>query len=70
MQMGPEGDALHQTCAELTHLELVQYTSKPLGLRSPSAKARLILLDIFFIVFDSANLSFASTMIAINADGP
>lgn len=36
-----------------------EYTSKPLGLRSPRAKMRLILLDLVFIVFDSANLSLA-----------
>ncbi|KAF2456082.1 exocyst complex component Sec5-domain-containing protein [Lineolata rhizophorae] len=36
-----------------------EYTSKPLGLRSPRAKMRLIFLDLFFIVFDSANLSLA-----------
>jgi len=36
-----------------------EYTSKPLGLRSPKAKMRLIFLDLFFIVFDSANLSLA-----------
>jgi hypothetical protein len=36
-----------------------EYTSKPLGLRPPGAKMRLILLDLFFIIFDSANLSLA-----------
>ncbi|KAJ5420951.1 hypothetical protein N7465_003470 [Penicillium sp. CMV-2018d] len=43
----------------LLYITFDEYTSKPLGLRSPSAKARLLLLDIFFIVFDSANLSLA-----------
>ncbi|PYH79117.1 hypothetical protein BO82DRAFT_356706 [Aspergillus uvarum CBS 121591] len=43
----------------LIYITFDEYTSKPLGLRSASAKARLILLDIFFIVFDSANLSLA-----------
>jgi hypothetical protein len=43
----------------LVYITFDEYTSKPLGLRSPSAKARLILLDLFFIVFDSANLSLA-----------
>jgi hypothetical protein len=43
----------------LIYITFDEYTSKPLGLRSPSAKARLILLDLFFIVFDSANLSLA-----------
>lgn len=36
-----------------------EYMGKPLGLRSARAKMRLIFLDIFFIVFDSANLSLA-----------
>ncbi|OJJ49912.1 hypothetical protein ASPZODRAFT_128482 [Penicilliopsis zonata CBS 506.65] len=43
----------------LIYITWDEYTSKPLGLRSPRAKARLVLLDIFFIVFDSANLSLA-----------
>lgn len=43
----------------LVYITWDEYTSKPLGLRSPSAKARLILLDLVFIVFDSANLSLA-----------
>ncbi|KAI9923822.1 hypothetical protein ASPWEDRAFT_498638 [Aspergillus wentii DTO 134E9] len=43
----------------LVYITFDEYTSKPLGLRSASAKARLILLDIIFIVFDSANLSLA-----------
>ena len=43
----------------LIYITFDEYTSKPLGLRSPSAKARLILLDLVFIVFDSANLSLA-----------
>jgi len=36
-----------------------EYTGKPLGLRAPGAKMRLILLDLVFIIFDSANLSLA-----------
>lgn len=36
-----------------------EYSGKPLGLRSPNAKIRLIMLDLLFIVFDSANLSLA-----------
>ena len=36
-----------------------EYTARPLGLRSHSAKMRLIFLDLFFIIFDSANLSLA-----------
>lgn len=40
----------------ITHDE---YFGKPLGLRSAAAKIRLILLDLLFIVFNSANLSLA-----------
>lgn len=36
-----------------------EYTGKPLGLRSPKAKIRLVLLDLFFIIFESANLALA-----------
>ena len=36
-----------------------EYTGKPLGLRSPKAKVRVVLLDLNFIIFDSANLSLA-----------
>ncbi|KAJ9215652.1 hypothetical protein DTO166G4_2758 [Paecilomyces variotii] len=36
-----------------------EYTGKPLGLRKARSKMRLIFLDLFFIVFDSANLSLA-----------
>jgi len=36
-----------------------EYTGKPLGLRSPKAKMRLVLLDLFFIIFESANLALA-----------
>ena len=43
----------------LFYITLDEYTSKPLGLRSTRSKTRLVLLDIFFIVFDSANLSLA-----------
>ncbi|KAG4415131.1 hypothetical protein IFR04_011723 [Cadophora malorum] len=38
-----------------------EYTGKPLGLRSPKAKIRLVLLDLFFIIFESANLALAFT---------
>jgi hypothetical protein len=36
-----------------------EYFSKPLGLRSPAAKLRLVLLDLAFIIFESANLALA-----------
>ena len=43
----------------LLYITYDEYTGKPLGLRSAKAKLRLIFLDLFFIVFDSANLSLA-----------
>jgi hypothetical protein len=43
----------------LVYITYDEYTGKPLGLRSAKAKMRLVLLDIFFIVFDAANLSLA-----------
>ncbi len=36
-----------------------EYKGKPLGLRAPKAKIRLVLLDLFFIIFESANLALA-----------
>ncbi|KAG4430351.1 hypothetical protein IFR05_014170 [Cadophora sp. M221] len=45
-----------------------EYTGKPLGLRSPKAKIRLVLLDLFFIIFESANLALAFTALT-NRDG-
>jgi hypothetical protein len=45
-----------------------EYTGKPLGLRSPKAKIRLVLLDLFFIIFESANLSLAFGALS-NQDG-
>lgn len=46
-----------------------EYTGKPLGLRSAKAKMRLIFLDLFFIVFDSANLSLAFSALS-DVQGP
>ena len=43
----------------LLYITYDEYTGKPLGLRPAKAKMRLIFLDLFFIVFDSANLSLA-----------
>lgn len=43
----------------LVYITYDEYTGKPLGLRSASAKIRLIFLDLVFIVFASANLSLA-----------
>lgn len=36
-----------------------EFTGKPLGLRNPLGKLRLILLDLLFIIFSSANLALA-----------
>lgn len=41
-----------------------EYNGKPIGLRSATAKMRLIFLDLFFIVCDSANLSLALMAVA------
>ena len=43
----------------LFYITYDEYSGKPLGLRSARAKLRLIFLDLFFIVFESANLSLA-----------
>lgn len=43
----------------LIYITYDEYSGKPLGLRNAKAKMRLIFLDLFFIVFDSANLSLA-----------
>ncbi|PSK41333.1 hypothetical protein C7M61_001014 [Candidozyma pseudohaemuli] len=36
-----------------------EYSGKPMGLRNPLGKMKLIMLDLFFIIFSSANLSLA-----------
>ena len=41
------------------YITVDEYISKPLGLRSVRAKLRLIFLDLFFIVFEAANLALA-----------
>jgi len=43
----------------LIYITYDEYSGKPLGLRSPTVKIRLIMFDLVFIVFDSANLSLA-----------
>lgn len=48
----------------LVYITWDEYTGKPLGLRPPKAKMRLIFLDLIFIVFDSANLSLAFTSLS------
>ncbi|KAL9108258.1 MAG: hypothetical protein Q9227_006996 [Pyrenula ochraceoflavens] len=45
--------------AYILYVTFDEYTARPLGLRSAKAKMRLIFLDIFFIVFQSANLALA-----------
>ena len=53
----------------LLYITYDEYTGKPLGLRPAKAKMRLIFLDLFFIVFDSANLSLAfATIEKVNCD--
>lgn len=46
-----------------------EYFSKPLGLRSPAAKLRLVLLDLFFIVFQAATISLVFNSLHV-AYGP
>jgi hypothetical protein len=43
----------------IVYITYDEYTGKPLGLRSAKAKLRILFLDLFFIVFQSANLSLA-----------
>lgn len=43
----------------LIYITYDEYSGKPLGLRSPTTKIRLLMFDLVFIVFDSANLSLA-----------
>ena len=38
-----------------------EYTGKPLGLRPPTQKVTLILLDLFFIIFKSASTTLAKS---------
>lgn len=41
------------------YIALDEFSGKPLGLRNPLSKLRLILLDLLFIIFSSANLALA-----------
>ena len=52
----------------LLYITYDEYSGKPLGLRPAKAKMRLIFLDLFFIVFDSANLSLAFEAIQGNCN--
>lgn len=42
-----------------TYIAHDEFTGKPLGLRNPLIKLRLIMLDLLFIIFSSANLALA-----------
>lgn len=54
----------------LLYITYDEYSGKPLGLRPARAKIRLIFLDLFFIVFDSANLSLAFEAIRSESCNP
>ncbi|EGV62843.1 hypothetical protein CANTEDRAFT_126002 [Yamadazyma tenuis ATCC 10573] len=41
----------------VAYISYDEYTGKPLGLRDPLGKMKLIMLDLLFIIFSSANLS-------------
>lgn len=43
-----------------------EYFSKPLGLRRARSKVRLVLLDLFFVVFQSANLALSFESLAVD----
>lgn len=43
----------------ISYITYDEYRGKPLGLRPAKTKIRLVLLDLFFIVFESANLALA-----------
>ena len=43
----------------LVYMIYDEYNGKPLGLREAQSKMRLMMLDLFFIIFSSANLSLA-----------
>ena len=46
-----------------------EYFNKPLGLRLAKAKIRIVLLDLFFIVFQAANLSLAFQGLSYTSEG-
>lgn len=50
-----------QTCAlvYVVYIAYDEHSGKPLGLRDPIGKFRLVMLDLLFIIFSSANLSLA-----------
>lgn len=43
-----------------------EYFSKPLGLRPARAKVRLVLLDLFFVIFQSANLALSFESLTVD----
>ncbi|KAH3688463.1 hypothetical protein WICPIJ_000602 [Wickerhamomyces pijperi] len=50
-----------QSCAlaYLLYISYDEFNSQPIGIRNPIQKLRLILLDLLFIIFGSANLSIS-----------
>ena len=49
-------------CFAITYLVYIaydEYSGRPLGLRDPLGKMKLIMLDLLFIIFSSANLALA-----------
>jgi hypothetical protein len=44
-----------------------EFFSKPIGLRKPSSKLRLLLLDLFFIVFEGSNVALAFEALTDNS---
>lgn len=42
-----------------TYISFDEFTGKPLGLRSPISKIRLILIDLLFIIFENTNFCFS-----------
>lgn len=50
-----------QSCAlvYLLYISYDEFNSQPIGIRNPIEKLRLILLDLLFIIFGSANLSIS-----------
>ncbi|ODQ78446.1 hypothetical protein BABINDRAFT_39567 [Babjeviella inositovora NRRL Y-12698] len=45
--------------AYLLYITYDEFSAKPIGLRNPMAKLRLIMLDLLFVIFSAANLTLA-----------
>ncbi|KAK5444305.1 hypothetical protein LTS15_010420 [Exophiala xenobiotica] len=52
--------------AYILYITYDEYFSKPLGLRPARAKVRLVLLDLFFVVFQSANLALSFESLTVD----